>query len=224
MTHVLTLQSREPVTPDTAIYRFDKPEGFAFTPGQGADLALDADGWRDETRPFTFTSLPDDACLEFVIKSYDDHDGVTKRLAGLRHGDTVRLGDPWGAIADRGDGVFVAGGAGITPFIAILRDKQRRNGTLKGNTLVFSNRTEDDIILRETFETMPSLACHFTVSDEPGSPLARGMIDGDMLDPIVDPSEHVVYVCGPDPMMDAVPDAVAALGVPRDRIVTERFD
>lgn len=224
MTHQLTLREIVAVTHDTHQLTFDKPEGYDFTPGQATDLALDRDGWRAEKRPFTFTSLPDEDHLQFVIKSYPDHDGVTEKIGQMSPGDSVLIEDPWGAIEDKGDGVFIAGGAGVTPFIAILRAKLARNGTLKDNTLFFSNRTERDIILRDAFEAMPGLACVWTVTDQDDSALARGMIDKTMLADFVRPDADVCYICGPDPMVEAMPTELKALGVSEERIVTEEFD
>ncbi|EPX79672.1 FAD-binding oxidoreductase [Salipiger mucosus] len=228
MTQTLTLKSIEPVTHDTHHLVFDKPEGFSFEPGQAVDMALDRDGWREEKRPFTFTSLPDERELAFVIKSYpegsDGHEGVTDRIGKLTPGDTVLVDEPWGAIHDAGDGVFIAGGAGITPFIAILRDKLRRNGTLEGNTLVFSNKTEADIILRDTFHEMSGLKPVFVVTDEPESRLHRGKIDEALLGEHVTPGRDKCYVCGPDPMIEAMEAALRKLGVADDDIITEEFD
>jgi predicted ferric reductase len=102
-------------------------------------------GWTNEKRPFTFTSLNSDDHLEFTIKSYTDHDGVTNQVAGLVAGDELILDEPWGAIAYKGAGYFIAGGAGITPFIAILRQLHKEN-KLAGNKLFFSNKTAADII------------------------------------------------------------------------------
>ena len=221
MTHTLTLLSRQPVTHDTNLFVFDKPEGYAFTPGQATLMRLDRDGWREEERPFTFTSLPTEATLQFTIKSYPDHDGVTERLGRLQEGETVLIGDAWGAIEDKGDGVFIAGGAGVTPFIAILRAKLKEKGTLEGNTLVFSNKTERDIILREEFEAMPGLRCHWTVTEQEDSPYSRGMIDRAMLDPFVTPGRDRLYVCGPDPMIEAICEELQALGAEPDGIVRE---
>jgi ferredoxin-NADP reductase len=223
MTQRITLQAIEPVTHDTHRLRFDRPAGYEFTPGQATDLALDREGWRDETRPFTFTGLPGDDHLEFTIKSYPDHAGVTEQIGRMQPGDAALIGDPWGAITDRGDGVFIAGGAGVTPFIAILRQRLKTRGTLKGNTLVFSNATDRDIILRQEFEAMPGLNCYWTVTDQPGSPLARGQIDAELLSTLVVPGRDTCYICGPDPMIAAMQKALAAVGVPEGRIVTEDF-
>ncbi|WP_300533169.1 FAD-binding oxidoreductase, partial [uncultured Mameliella sp.] len=151
MTYKIELQSVDRLTHDVRRLTFEKPAGYDYAPGQATDFALDRDGWREEQRPFTFTSLPDEERLEFVIKSYPEHDGVTEQIADLQPGEKVLIGDPWGAIEDKGDGVFIAGGAGVTPFISILRKKLADKGTLEGNTLIFSNQCEGDIVMRNTF-------------------------------------------------------------------------
>lgn len=224
MTYTLTLQSIEPVTHDTNHLVFNKPDGYEYTPGQACDFALAQDGWRDEQRPFTFTGLPTESTLEFVIKSYPDHDGVTKRIADLEMTDQVEITDAWGAIEDKGPGVFIAGGAGITPFIAVLKRRLQTHGTLEDCQLVFSNKTEKDIILRDAFNSMPGLTCHFIVTDEPDSELARDRIDKDYLAPIVAEADGPFYICGPKPMIDDITKALKDLDVSEDRIVTEDLD
>ncbi|SLN13888.1 Ferredoxin--NAD(P)(+) reductase (naphthalene dioxygenase ferredoxin-specific) [Roseivivax jejudonensis] len=224
MPHTLTLRSIAPVTHDTNHLVFDRPEGFSFSPGQATDLALDRDGWREEKRPFTFTSLPEEETLEFVIKSYPEHDGVTEQIADLKPGDTVLIDDPWGAIEDRGPGWFIAGGAGVTPFIAILRKRLKEAGTLEGSTLIFSNKTERDIILRDAFEGMEGLSCVFVVTDDESSPLYASQIGRALLSEHVTPGEGKCYVCGPDAMLDDIAGALNEIGVAEDDIVTEEFD
>lgn len=224
MTYKLTLQHIEPVTHDTHHLVFNKPDGYEFTPGQATDLALDRDGWRDKKRPFTFTSLPGDQTLEFVIKSYPDHHGVTEQIAGLKMTDQVLIENPWGAISDKGPGVFIAGGAGITPFIAILKRRLQTHGTLDDCMLVFSNRTEKDIILRDAFTSMRGLDCRFVVTDDPDSDLPDTRVDKPFLEGIVAETGGPFYICGPDAMVADVSAALKDLGIPQDRIVTEDLD
>ncbi len=224
MTYTLTLQKIEPVTHDTNHLVFNRPKGFAFEPGQATDLALNKTGWTDEKRPFTFVNLPDSDTLEFVIKSYPDHDGVTEQIAQLEPGDEVLIEDPWGAINDEGKGTFIAGGAGITPFIAILRNRLEEKGTLEGCKLIFSNETEKDIILREEFEAMKGLETIFTVTDQSDADVKTQKIDRAFLAEHINPAEGVYYICGPEPMIDDVAGILSDLGVDDDRIVTEDLD
>lgn len=221
MTHKLTLQATEPVTHDVTRLVTDRPEGYEFTPGQATELALDRDGWRDEGRPFTFTSLPGSEHLEFTIKSYPDHDGVTEKIPSLQPGDSVLIGDAWGAIEDRGPGVFIAGGAGVTPFISILRTRLAREGSAEGSHLIFANKRERDIILRAEWDAMPGLRTTYVLSDEDAEGALHGRVDGDLLDAQVQDWEKVFYVCGPPEMVEDVSDLLQARGVSGERLVTE---
>ncbi|RYH11325.1 flavodoxin reductase [Tropicimonas sp. IMCC6043] len=219
MTHRTTLLDVVPLTRDTRHYVITKPSGYTFTPGQATEVAIDRDGLRDETRPFTFTSDPDADVLSFTIKSYFDHDGVTKELHSLKAGDSLLIGDPWGAIADNGPGVFLAGGAGITPFIGIL-SARARSGTLSGSTLVFANATERDIILRPLWEGMDGLVTVFVVEEE-SSGLRTGRIDEALLDSVIDDWGQRFYLCGPPKMEEHVAEILEKRGVPSDRITRE---
>jgi predicted ferric reductase len=69
-----------------------------------------------------------------------------KKIRKLKDGDELIIRDVWGAIEYK-EGVFIAGGAGITPFIAILRQLQADDKIENNNKLIFTN--EKDIILKK---------------------------------------------------------------------------
>jgi hypothetical protein len=219
MTHEIKLRQIEPVTHDTYRLVFDKPAGYTFEPGQATEFRLDREGWRDEGRPFSFTSQPEDDHLEFTIKTYHDHAGVTREIATLTPGETVLIGPPWGAIHDAGPGTFLAAGTGVTPFIPILR-RRARDGALDGCHLIFSNKTSDDIILRGEWEAMTGLETTFVVdAAEPG--LRQGPIDADMLADMIGDFSGVFYVCGPPGFIEAMHGALGEHGVSDSQIVKE---
>lgn len=220
MSHQITLRAKEPVTHDVHQYVFDKPAGFDFTPGQATELSLERQGWSDEGRPFTFTSQPEDERLEFVIKSYPSHDGVTERLPTLEIGEEVEIEDPFGAIEDKGPGVFLAAGAGITPFIPILR-RRARDGTLAGCMLIYANKTQDDIILREEWEGMNGLDHLFLVSEEDQSGLRKGIVDNDLIHEVIRDYDQNFYLCGPHGFVDDVRATLERLGADPAKIHTE---
>lgn len=220
MSHKITLLSVVPLTHDTRHYVFSRPPGYSFTPGQATDLALDQDGWRTDQRPFTFTGAPSADVLTFTIKSYPDHDGVTKRLWALAPGDTVLIEDPWGAIHDAGPGVFIAGGAGITPFLGILAERERQ-GTLQDNRLIFANATPDDIILKPYWDSLDDLMVDYLIADPQDRSEGRKPTP-EVLDALLPDYEQRFYVCGPPPMEDAVIDHLLSRNVPKDRIIQEQ--
>ena len=221
MTYTVQLLETVPLTPDTAHYIFSRPAGYEFKPGQATDLAIDRDGWRDEERPFTFTGDPDAPVLSFVIKSYPDRDGVTNELPELKPGDTAQIGDPWGAIEDKGPGTFIAGGAGITPFLGILRNRARR-GDLRGCHLIFANELPEDIILQPLWERLDDLRTTLVVAKASADDQREGQIDEALLDDVIDDWGGRFYVCGPPPMEDAVTEILRARGVGDDQLVREK--
>ncbi|KCZ55370.1 hypothetical protein HY29_12605 [Hyphomonas beringensis] len=210
----------EPITHNVRAYRVEKPEGYDFKPGQATEVSLDKDGWRDEKRPFTFTALEEWDDLQFTIKSYHDHDGVTHELWSMEPGDSLLIDDAWGTITYQGPGVFIAGGAGVTPFIAILR-RLAADGKLDGHTLIASHKTEKDIILRDEFENMKGLTCIWTVTGQDGSELDRGKINKDLLERYVDDYSQKFYICGPDKMVEDIRADLKDLGADADGMTFE---
>ncbi|PJE30246.1 hypothetical protein SAMN06297129_0902 [Pseudooceanicola antarcticus] len=220
MSHLLTLQTRQRLTPDTQAYTFTRPEGLSFAPGEATELSLLREGWRDKGRPFTFTSLPDAPEIQFVIKSYDDHDGVTRQMASLSSGEMALVTEPFGALQDQGPGTFLAAGAGITPFLAILRNRAAGQ-RLDGSRLIYTNKTTSDIILRDELSSMPGLTTHFTVTDEEDAPVETARIDKDWLADRLEDVSGRFYLCGPPGFVDAMRDALRSLGAAGDQIQTE---
>jgi len=216
----IQLKSIEEVTHDVNRYTAEKPKGYEFTPGQATELSIDEVGLEEEGRPFTFTSLPKDDQLEFTIKSYTDRDGVTKELLNLDDRDKFIIEDAFGAIKYDGEGTFIAGGAGVTPFISIFR-KLEKEGKIGDNQLLFSNKTQKDIILREEFRNM--LGSNFVniFSQERTNEYAYGHISKEFLKEHVKDFDKKFYVCGPPEMMESVLGQLKELGVEDDQIITE---
>ena len=74
MAHIVKILDLLSLTHDVKQFKVEKPEGYSFIPGQATEVAINKEGWKQEKRPFTFTSLPEDDHLEFVIKSYRDRE------------------------------------------------------------------------------------------------------------------------------------------------------
>jgi len=113
--HIVKILSVGQVTHDVKSFKLEKPSGYSFIPGQATELTINKEGWLDKRNPFTFTSLNEWDHLEFTIKIYKERNGVTNQLSLLKPGDELILHDVWGAIQYKGEGSFIAGGAGVLP-------------------------------------------------------------------------------------------------------------
>lgn len=224
MQQVVKILGISDVTHNVRRYEVEKPDGYSYEPGQATELSLDEDGWRDKKHPFTFTSLPDAETLEFTIKSYfqTGGDGMTERLYSYEPGQSLVLRDSWGTITYKGPGTFIAGGAGVTPFIAILRHLARKEA-LGGHRLIASHRTGRDIILRDEFEAMAGLSTLWTVTGEPDADgVEHDRIDADFLRRHVTDFSQNFYLCGPDPMVEELRATLAGLGARAEALTWEK--
>ncbi|MFA6472851.1 MAG: flavodoxin reductase, partial [Candidatus Latescibacterota bacterium] len=120
------------------------------------------------------------------------------------------------------EGLFIAGGAGVTPFIAILRYLQSKN-KIGGNKLIFANKTEDDIILKTEFKKILGGNFINILSDEEVKGYSHGLITEKFLKANITETCKNIYVCGPPPMMDAIEKFLANLHVDAKSIVKEVF-
>lgn len=199
----------------------EKPKGFNFIPGQATDLVINDKKWIKEKRPFTFTSLNEDDVLEFTIKGYYERNGVTNKLHQLKAGDELIIEDPFGAIQYNGKGVFIAGGAGITPFIAIIKELTEK-GKIKGNTLIFSNKKHEDIILERFFKDCLGENCIFTLTDEKKEGYENRRIDENFLKEKIKNFKQKFYICGPPKFVEDIKNILIKLGAKADTVVFEK--
>ena len=218
--YAVHIESIEKVTHDVLRITTVKPLDYHFIPGQATEIAINRNGWQEEKRPFTFTSLPEYDYLEFTIKTYSSHKGVANELLQLEKNDELILHEVFGAITYKGEGVFIAGGAGVTPFISIFRDLKAKNEIGK-NMLLFANKTRADIILEEEFTALLGDAFINILSDEKTDKYHYGLINEDLLKGIIKGPDQPIYVCGPPPMMDTVLKQLRNLGIDEHAITME---
>jgi predicted ferric reductase len=212
------------------------PEGegvFSYAPGQFALVTFYSEALPLERHPWTISSTPTrPENLIFTIKCSGD---FTAFIGRLKPGDTALVDGPYGLFSypahvrdPKAELVMVAGGVGVTPMLSMLRYLTDRGETRK-ITLVWSNRTEDDILCREEFEAMeaklPNLSVHHVLTRQKEFQGTTGRLDTAMLKELLSgcSRDAAVFVCGPPPMMDVVCKGLKGIGFPARRIHTERF-
>jgi len=216
------IKSIQHITHDVLQIVVEKPLHYDFNPGQATEVAINKDGWKEKKGPFTFTSLPDDDFLQFTIKTYPSHKGVTNELLQLKKNDELILHEVFGAISYKGEGVFIAGGAGVTPFISIFRFLQSKN-KVGDNKLIFANKTKEDIILGQEFKSLLGENFINILSDEKPGEYAHGQITEGFLKANISDFNQQFYLCGPPPMMEAVQKQLSNLGISKESITVEKF-
>lgn len=222
MSQITNIKSIKHITHDVLQIVLDKPEGLKYIPGQAVDIALNKPDWNEKKNCFTFTSLPEDDHIEFTIKTYPEHKGMTNELLSSKVGDEVLVYTPFGDIHFKGDGIFIAGGAGITPFIAILKNLEKQN-KIEGNKLIFANKEKADIILEDHYNTLLGKNFINVLSKEEMEGYEHGYISAELIKKYSEDNLKYYYLCGPPPMMGAVEGHLKTLGIAEEFIVKEGF-
>lgn len=219
--HVVKVLKAEYLTHDVKRFAVEKPPGYSFIPGQATEVSINIPEYKDKKRPFTFTGLNEWDYLEFIIKIYRDHQGVTKELGQTNAGDELIIRDVWGTIQYEKPGTFIAGGAGITPFIAILRELYKK-GQIHGNSLIFSVKGSDDVILEKEFKDMLGGDFHTIYTRENIMGYREREIDKHFLIETIRNFDQHFYVCGPIPFVKNITLMLEELGADSNSLIFER--
>lgn len=219
--HIVKILESSYVTHDVKRFIVEKPDGYRFVPGQGTDVSINLPEWKDKLRPFTFTSINKWPYLEFLIKIYNERDGVTKQLGKTNEGAELILHEPFGTIRYKGPGTFIAAGTGLTPFLAIFRDLESKR-KLSGNTLILSNKTSADIILPD--ELVKLLGYNFIniFTREGVIGFIDRRIDRNYLVETIHDFSGNFYLCGPDEFVKQISAELLSLGATAETMVFEQ--
>jgi ring-1,2-phenylacetyl-CoA epoxidase subunit PaaE len=215
----------------------DDPEAFKFTQGQYLTFRKDFDG-TVLRRNYSICSGIDDGTLQVAIKRVDG--GAFSNFANedLKVGDRLDAMPPMGNFYSETAPDAVksylgfAGGSGVTPVLSILRSALSRepHSTF---TLVYANRAVHTIMFREELEDlknrfMERLTVVHILESGQDIDLFSGRIDQEKCAALfktwIDVSRFDIgFICGPEPMMIAIADALKAHGLRKDQIKFELF-
>jgi propane monooxygenase reductase component len=228
-----TVELVEQLTHD--IYRLvltvDDPSTFDYTPGQYLDLHVPG---TDLRRSFSMANLPGEGKVEFLIRAYPDGAFSGRLQNGLAPGVPIGFTGPYGAFkladSDR-DILMVAGGSGMAPVMALLRQLADR-GNDRRVRFFYGARSAEDLFYKDVVEELGSRLANFSyieVLSEPNGSgwagptgfvhevAARALADGELTDP-------EVYTCGPPPMIDALVEELTTVhGVDEKDIAYDKF-
>jgi len=130
------------------------------------------------------------------------------------------MSNPFGTIQYRGAGTFIAGGAGITPFLAILRELAGKN-SLTDHQLVFANKTPMDVICEKELRAYLGDRGHFITTSSKAPGYEQRRIDAAYLQDTVGSKKQNFYLCGPPGFMESVTEALKSFGADPQALVFE---
>ncbi len=217
-------------TSEVKSFRFERPKGFEFIAGQFMFITLRREG-KSLTKHFTISSSPTETDFLEMTKKLTGHE-FSNALAALKEGDGIFIDAPYGEFTFKGEYdkiALLSGGIGITPLRSII--KYSTDKKLKTNIiLLYSNRSEDEIVFKEELENMQNQNMRLKVVNtvtRPGEKWtgAKGRINKELIEKeIPDHMGRIFYISGPQRMVD---DLAAILGkemnIPEKQIKQEYF-
>jgi predicted ferric reductase len=208
----------------------ENPNRFAFEPGQFAWIMVRKSPFAITQHPFSISSSAESPDrLALTVKSAGD---FTSALDTLRPGTVVYLDGPHGSFSvDRYEGpgfALIGGGVGVTPLMSIMRTLADRED-VRPIYLFLGNSDPQSITFREEIEALKArldlTVVHVLSHPEDGWEGEKGHLGADVF------SRHLpkryqrlqYFVCGPEALMDAVERSLSEVGVPDERVHSERF-
>lgn len=184
---------------------------------------------RGEKHWFTLSSAPGHDLVSITTKYAGGEQSSTfkKTLFSLEPGAEVQLAEAMGDFVMPKDTsmplVFVAGGIGLTPFHSMF-EWMADHGEHRNIKFIYGVRNENEIIFQDTFERA---GIHATiVVGEPSDAWGgeRGRLSAEMILGLTSPTpETLIYMSGPEPMIEALEKDIVAHDFPHERLVTDFF-
>ena len=232
---VATVAETVPETARTTTLRLDVPDWPRHRAGQHVDVRLTAEDGYQAQRSYSIASPPGADRVELTVVRLDDGEVSPYLTTVADVGDQLELRGPIGGwfVWDGDDTtpvLLVGGGSGVAPLMAMMRH-HALTGSTAAMQLVYSARTFDDVIYRDELLALAdsgNRAVTITLTREEASSAwtgRRGRVDIDLLGEVgwPPPVRPRCYVCGTTPFVEAVSDALVALGHEATLIKTERF-
>ncbi len=194
-------------------------DSIDYLPGQFAFFKPEAKGVLGESHPFTISQAPDKNQLRFSIKQQGD---FTNALSEIKPGQKVKIDAPYGSFSNHvvtaKRQVWVAGGIGVTPFLAMasaLDGSQQVDlyYSLKNKSeAVYLDELQKDASKVKGLKVIP----HF--ADQAGFLTAEVIFNQS-----AELKNAAFLICGPPAMMKALRSQLRSHGVPNKNIHTEEF-
>jgi ferredoxin-NADP reductase len=220
-------------TPSAVTLRLEVPDWPGHRAGQHVDIRLTADDGYQAERAYSIASAPGEP-LAITVERLDDGEVSPYLTEDARPGDQLEVRGPIGGyfVWEPGSGsggplLLAAGGSGVVPLRAIVREHSLAGSSVPVR-LLYSSRSWEDVIYSSELDSPPDgvKVIHTLTRSQPPSwhGYAR-RVDRQMLAEVAWPTADrpLAYVCGPTSFVESVAAGLVGLGYPAGRVKTERF-
>ena len=233
---VATVSGVRDETPSVRSFTLALPGWTGHRPGQHVDLRLTAEDGYSVERSYSIASEPERTGeVDITVERIEGGEVSPFLHEVVVPGDLLEVRGPIGGYfvweAPLGGPVLlVAGGSGVVPLMAMVRHRARSRSDV-AMRLLFSSRGPDEIIYGDELDRLTAAADGFDVvhtltrRQSPGWTGYARRIDEAMLGDVLEPfgASARAYACGPTALVEVVANSLVRLGLPPDRIRTERF-
>jgi ferredoxin-NADP reductase len=222
-------------TPRVRSLTFDVPDWPGHLPGQHLDVRLTAEDGYQAQRSYSIATPADASRVTITVERLDDGEVSPYLTDVLVLGDRIELRGPIGGYfvwepSRGGPLLFVAGGSGIAPLMAMLRARIWARSDVAVRMLL-SWRSGEDVIYADELNSIArdatgvEITHTFTRTEPPGSTGRTGRVNREVLAELAwAPSERpLAFICGPTGLVESVASALVELGHDPARVLTERF-
>ena len=232
---IATVKSVRTETPEVKTLTIALPDWTPHRPGQHYDLRLTAADGYSAQRSYSVASEPErKGEIDITVERIAEGEVSPFLDDTVVVGDRIEVRGPIGGyfVWDRSIGsplLLVAGGSGVVPLMAMLRHRAVA-GVKDPARLLYSARTYEQIIYGEELEILAkrnglTVAYTLTRSQPGGWKGYTRRVDDAMLKEVSEPlgRDALAYICGPTALVEVAADGLERVGLPADRIRTERF-
>lgn len=208
-----------------------KPERkIHYTAGQFTEVYLPHDHPDDRgvRRWFTISSSPTDDMVSITTRFFGDKASTFKKtLFSMKPGTQLKLADAMGDFVLPKDTstpiVFVAGGIGVTPMHSMVK-WLLDTGEHRTIHLIYAVNKLEDMAFEPLFREY-GLELTTVVKEPPANYKGEsGMLDADRILKLSEKdNQPLIYLSGPEPMIEALEKGLKEKGVAKNRIVTDFF-
>jgi ferredoxin-NADP reductase len=224
--HVATVAEVRPETVQARTLALELPTWPGHVAGQHVDVRLTAEDGYHAQRSYSIASPPGAERVELTVERLADGEVSPYLTDDVVPGDVLDVRGPLGGYftwrpEDGGPLLLVAGGSGLVPLMAMLRERRARAPDLPARTLV-SARTPADLLFATELEFEDALVT-YTRAAPAGWTGPTRRLDAELLAGLGAPRDARAFVCGPTGFVEAAATLLLSLGHAPERVRTERF-